>query len=806
MGHDEERRVVRGYCPQCKAMCPTIAVIERGLFTKVLPDWNHPNSSKLCPKGLAGPELVYSKSRLRFPMRRTRPKGNTDAGWQRISWDEALDQIADRLNRLKGEFGAESVAFYRPSNGGSASKDWVPWFQRLAHAFGSPNIVFTTHICNWHKDIASAYTYGVGIPDPEFEKSGCILIWGHNPHNTWPTHVRDIERGLRNGAKLVVIDPRRTELAERADLWLQVHPGNDLALALSMIHVMIGEKLYDKDFVMHWTNAPFLVRTDTGKLLRPGDIGFSSQTNAFLVWDESSGTAKRYNPETLSFETNSVSPALYGKYKFLVENGVEVECKPVFELLREIVSQFSPESTTSMTRLRPEIIREAVRMFTSAKHLSYYTYNGVEQQTNSTQTNRAICILYSMTGDFDTTGGNRVLPRLSVRPVAGYDLLTDEIERKRVGAIERPLGPPGTEQRLKHIRSIRANDFYEAVLTGNPYSFKGLVAFGGNLVTSNPQSQRGFEAISALDFFVQAEMFMTPPCELADIVLPAASYWESWHARAGFEHSARANCHLQLREAVVPPQHDSKPDMEVIFSIAQRLGLGEHFWGGDIEAGFNYWLSPLGVTVSDLRKHPGGITIEIAQTERAYLKTEENKRIPKGFNTPSRKIEIYSPLLKDYGYEPLPVYEESKLKRLYEENLIKARYPLTLTNFKLLEYCHGWGRCLPSLRRRAPEPYVEINPATGTDLDVEDNELVSLETPTGAVRMKSRLTDSVPSGVVATQHGWWQGCDELGLPGYDPCSPEGANINLLYETKVWDSLSGAYPIKGYPCTIKKISF
>jgi len=784
-------------------MCPTIARVEDGVFTKALPDWDHPNACTLCPKGHAGPEMVYSEARLRFPMRRTRPKGDPDPGWERISWDEALDTIATKLNHIKTKFGAETVAFYRSSPSGSASKDFWDWMHRLSHAFGNPNTLSTTHICNWHKDSASAYTYGVGIPEPEFDKSSCILIWGHNPYNTWPTHVRDIQRAIKNGAKLIVIDPRRTEIAEKADLWLQVCPGTDGALALSLLNVMIAEGLYDKGFVLDWTNGPFLVRDDTGNLLKANDIATGADSESYMVWDETRQLAKAYAPDTMSFETDSLSPALTDTYTVDLAGGKQVECKTVFQLLTDLVSQYPLEKAMEITKVPSDKIQQAARMFATIKPASYYTLNGIEQQTNSTQTNRAICLMYAITGNFDAVGSNRILPKLPVNPVNGFEFLTPDIERKRLGCAERPLGPPGMMQRIKSRGAIRANDFYEAILRGRPYQMKGLVAFGGNLITGNPESRVGRKALSKLDFFVQVELFMTPPAELADIVLPAASFWEAWHVRAGFQHSAKANCHVQLREAVVEPQHESRADIQIIFEIAQRLGLGDKFWGGDIEAAFNHQLSPLGLTVEDLRRHPGGITIDHPSVEKAYSKKDPKTETPAGFNTPCKRIEIYSQLLKNHGYEPLPVYKESMARRTLDEET-SAKYSFTLTNFKFLEYCHGWGRCLPSLRQRVPEPFVEIHPAKATELGIKDGELVAIETSNATIKVKAKLTNVVSPSVVCMQHGWWQECEELGLPPYDPYSRDGANVNLLYSAKVSDPVSGSFPMKGYPCIIRKL--
>lgn len=802
MSNQKNTKLVRGYCAQCDARCPTIAHVENGIFTKVAPDREHPNACALCLKGLAGPEMVYSPARLKFPVKRTKPKSDPDPGWQRISWDEAFDTIAARLKNIKTEFGAESVAFYRPAFAGSPSQDFWDWGQRLANAFGSPNVLATTHICQWARDNATAYTYGTGIQPPEFEKSACILLWGHNPYHTDQAHVRDIERAINNGARLIVIDPRRTQAAKKADVWLQVHPGTDGALALGLLQVMITEDLFDSKFVMEWTDGSFLIRNDTGDRLKQKDINSDASTDNCMAWDKSSQSAKPYDTRTMSFAVENVVPALTGSYNVTLADGKQIICKTAFQCLTELVCQYPPERVEEITGVSADKIREAARMFATVKPASYYTYNGIEQQTNSSQTNRAVCLAYALTGNFDVEGSNRALPRLSVNPVIGLDFLTPEIDSKRLGSAERPLGPPGKLQRTRG-RSIRANDLYKAIISGNPYPIKAVVAFGGNILMANPDTATGREALSKLDFFVQAELFMSPPALLADIVLPACSFWETEHVRAGFRHSAKDNCHVQIREAVVPPQHESKSDMEIIFELAKRLGLGNKFWEGNMEAAFSYQIAPLGITVKDLRKQPGGITLPHPSSEKAYSKKNPETGIPIGFNTSSRRIEIYSQLFKDNGYEPLPLYKESIAKTGLSEK-IQQEYPLTLTNYKLLEYVHGCGRCLPSLRRRVPEPFVEINPSKAMELGISDGDIVAIETPGAAIRVKAKLTDAVSPGVVCTQHGWWQECQELKLPGYDPYSASGANVNLLYTGKHFDPLSGSYPNRGYPCRVRKL--
>jgi anaerobic selenocysteine-containing dehydrogenase len=175
----------------------------------------------------------------------------------------------------------------------------------------------------------------------------------------------------------------------------------------------------------------------------------------------------------------------------------------------------------------------------------------------------------------------------------------------------------------------------------------------------------------------------------------------------------------------------------------------------------------------------------------------------KGFKTPSGRIELFSQTFKEHGYDPLPVHQEPAISPISKSEWIRE-YPLILTCSKVLHFCHGQHRALPSLRRVVPHPYVEIHPEKARELGIENDEWVYVETPFGKIKLKAKLTSGIAVNVVCTQHGWWQSCPELDLPGYDPYSSEGSNANLLYSTESIDKISGSVPYKAYLCKVHKI--
>jgi anaerobic selenocysteine-containing dehydrogenase len=360
-----------------------------------------------------------------------------------------------------------------------------------------------------------------------------------------------------------------------------------------------------------------------------------------------------------------------------------------------------------------------------------------------------------------------------------------------LGLAARPLGP----SRFGHITT---DELYRAILDGQPYPVRGLITFGSNLLISHADGRRGRAALAALDFYVHADLFMNPTAELADIVLPVASCFECEGLRPGFEVSADAQAHLQLRQRVVAPRGEARSDTEIVFALACRLGLGEYFWQGDIAAAYRHLLEPSGIALETLAANPGGVRLPLETRYRKFA--DEQDGAPRGFNTPSRKIEFYSEAFLAQGYPPVPTYAEPLVSPISQPQLA-ARFPLIFTCAKNTLFCESQHRNLPSLRRRARDPEVELHPTAAAARGIADGDWVDIATPEGSVRARARLNATLAPGVVCGEHGWWQACSELGAPGYDPFSPAGSNLNTIIGTGALDPVSGSVPHRAYLCEI-----
>jgi anaerobic selenocysteine-containing dehydrogenase len=799
MSVDGKRKVL-GYCGFCAVHCPVVTTVDAGArILSVEPDRAHPYGGAICAKGRAAPEFHDHHDRVNVPLRRTRPKTDGDPGWEPCGWDDALDLIARKMLEIRASSGPQAVAFNKGTVGGTALTDSERWLQRLINHFGTPNIGGTTHLCQWPRDTGGAhYTFGTpALPMPDVARSGCIVVWGSNPNGNFLSLATDIAAAKARGARLLVIDPRRVGLANKADVWLQVRPGTDGALALGLIHLLIRERRYDAAFVREWTNAPLLVRDDTGALLTGADVhGGASTAGLYVAAGEADGDLVLYDAARGAYASDA-RLALTGSRDVRLADGRGVTCRPAFARLASIAAAYEPEVVARITGARADGVVAAARLLARHRPVSHYFHNGLVQHTNATQASRAIEVLYALLGDFDRPGGNVPGPSPRVNDVSGRAALPSAMAALRLGRAERPIGPPAIPG------TVTAYDLYRAILDGEPYPVRALVSFGANMLLANGDSLRGRRALERLEFFAQIELVHTPTSRFADVLLPAASWMESSALKVGHRYPLDAMAHVQFREAVVPPLHERRSDVAIIFDLATRLGLGDVFWGGDIDAGYRHLLAPGGVSLEELRARPYGTSVTGAPLRyRKYADVHETGGAARGFATPTRKVEIFATRFAEHGLPALPVYVEPALSPRSRPD-VAERFPLILTNAKRPQYMHSQHRGLPSLRKTAPDPTAEIHPETARRFDVTSGEWILVETPSGRVRARAHVTDAILPGVVCCSHGWWEACPELGLPGFDPYTEAGANQNLLVLNDRHDPVSGGTPHRSTLCRVVK---
>jgi anaerobic selenocysteine-containing dehydrogenase len=769
-----ETQKTPAFCTQCRSRCGCVAVTQDGRLLGIEPLPGHPSGEKLCPKGRAAPELVYHPDRLTRPLKRTNPKGDADPGWQPISWDEALDTIASRMRAIAGAHGAEQVAFSITTPSGTHISDSISWIERLVRAFGSPNIIYGTEICNWHKDFATRFTFGHDIGTPDFANTDCVLLWGNNPAATWLARTAEIQKAIKRGAKMVVVDPRPTVFARRADQWLRVRPGTDQVLALGLANLMIERGAFDREFLTQWSNGPLLVRDDTGRFLRESDLHNGGRDDILY--------ARSQSGELLGYDaTNGIwlDDDATSELRVTAEVG-GVPCRSAFELYATAAAQWPLQRTADATGIEPQAIEHAAELLGKAPTVAYYAWNGIGQSVTATQTDRALTLLYALTGSYGRAGGNVPGAAAVFGDISGQELLSPAQRAKAIGLDQRPLGP-GLQN------WVTARDVYRAVLTGEPYPVRMLFSFGTNILVSQPDTALARRAFEQLEFHVHADFFLNPSAAYADIVLPVATSWEREGLRPGFDTSLEGLRRVQLRPPVVAPVGEARADTDIVLALAERLGLAEKFFGGSADRGHDTVLKSAGLTVAQLRQHPEGIELESTVPLEAHALPAANG--PRGFPTPTRRVEIYSERFAEHGYAAVPAFEGA-LEQPHDPN-----YPLRLGCAKTVAYCHSQHRNIASLRRLMPDPLIEIAAEDAAARNIAAGDWVHIRTALGTATARASVSPSLAPGSVFGQHGWW-----VPVEGVEPLA---ANINRVIDTSHADPISGSIPLRCSWCEIEK---
>jgi anaerobic selenocysteine-containing dehydrogenase len=549
-----------------------------------------------------------------------------------------------------------------------------------------------------------------------------MLIWTGNPFYSRTPAARAFMEAREGGVKFIVVDPRMSPIAAIADIHLRLRPGTDGALALAMANVIISEGLHDRQFVAEWTKG--------------------------------------------------------------------------FDEYRAYAAEFPLERAEQITGVPAALIREAALLYATTKPAAMMpSSTPVVHHTNGVQNQRAVAALVGLTGNWDIPGGNVVQPPSWLETGGGF--VTREGEFKmtrqwselppRVGAARFPVWTDMIDQG-------QAMDLPRHIDSGEPYPLRGLVAFGLNY-RMFPDSLGFLEAIQKLDFIVDVDPFATDTAKYADIVLPACTSVERSELR----------CYPQkyviFTQPVIEPLGESRSDHDIIFALADRLGLpyepGDHPRGGTylpngapdfndaFEATTDWILQPSGMTVAQLKEHPGGMPVP-NPLPVSFRKYEKN-----GFPTPSGKMELTSSLLDKHSQHPgidaLPVYREPRLSAETTPEIAKD-YPLILgTGTRLPMFIHSRTFRLPWTRSLRPDAAVDLNPADATRLGIRQGDRVELSTPNGAIEVKANVTELAHPGVAHMFHDY----------------PE-ADVNTLLPGDYLDPISGFPGFKALLCAVRKV--
>lgn len=450
-----------------------------------------------------------------------------------------------------------------------------------------------------------------------------------------------------------------------------------------------------------------------------------------------------------------------------------------FEQLKKHVQEYSPEKVSEITWVPADSIREAARLYATSKPACLTWGNGIDNNVNSFGTARALAILRSITGNAGMPGGDvdwaqSGLIRKDMPEIMRPESLPPEMRNKGLSA---------SEKKLPFFSFILPQSIVKSILKGDPYKLRVCYVQGGSLLHTYSHALETYEAFKKLDFLVVTDFFMIPTAQVADIVLPCGTFLEIDNIH---QNDFSTNVSIVQKVAQIG---ERRSDYEILKELGKRLGLEEYFWDTN-EGVLDFALKPVGLTFKEFRKIgllPG------RKQYKHYLKD--------GFHTPSKKIEIFSKRLQEWGFDPLPTWREPPESPFSDPTLAK-KYPLVMTNRKLEYYQHSGERQITSLRARRPEPLVCIHPDTAGKLGIVDNDWVYIETKRGKIKQKAQLVLDLDPRVVIVDYGWWfpERGDNMEVNGWAE-----SNVNVLTDNTRQSSNPemGSATLRGILCKVYK---
>jgi cysteine desulfurase NifS len=692
--------------------------LRDGKMVDIKADTGHP-LGMICRRGEHAPEIVYSESRLKYPMKRKGKKGTYE--FERIFWDEVYDLIVQNLNKIKKESGPEAVAIY--TGRGAFELALCDMFQpkdvavssasNILFPFGSPNTMGVGALCYVSfAMIAPHVTMGRMLINmfTDMENAEMLVVWGANPAtDSPPLDMYRLEAAAKRGAQVVVIDPRRTETVTRTGgEWIPIRPGTDGALALSMIEVMIEEDFYDEDFAENWCHG--------------------------------------------------------------------------FEDLKKYVQHYTPEVTESITGIPAATIRRLTRQLVRATGACPVMYTGLEYSDSGIQAIRAVLSLFALAGHLDVPGG------------IGLTMLDTHFPINRSCNQKNPNLNLALARDKFPLYSIyrgesHASALVPSVLTGKPYSIRGLIIHGASLLTSWPQTPLWRETLSKLDFQVSIDRQLTADSAYSDVVLPATTMFE-------IDSYMTYGPIFRLREKVIEPVGEARNDYLIMAELARRLGYGNLYPQSEKEM-IRFALKDSAYTPEQVKAAGGLVKIptpmmEYKKWKKGKLRTDGTP----GFETPTGKFEIWSTVLEDHGYEPLPKYVEPKEGPLADPKLFK-KYPLVFnsgarphTDFRSQH--HG----IKGLLKDNPEPTVELNSIDAQKRHIKNGDLVEVRSLRGSVPFRARISEDIVQGAVE--------CNMGGGTPVGPAAWKEWNVNELTDLTKYDKISGFPVYKALLCEVVRV--
>lgn len=683
--------------------CHLKAYVDNGRIVRIESD--NPYEGKGCARGLSRVKWIYADNRVLTPLKRIGEKG--EGKFKPISWDEALNEIASKMKQAIASDGAKSILMT------SASGNMDSFANSTMKTFGAylGGVTFQAgSLCCSAVTAAMTAMVGMRYVDTRdtIEDAKYIVCWGNNPIVTmqayWPRYLKAKERG----AKIIVIDPRRSETAARADAWIPIAPGTDPVLALGMIRIFAEEHLLDEAFLKAHSGAPFLVDA-SGALLKEN----ASDAASCLVFDKKSGKLVRH-------DVPDIDPALDVK-GLPVPKGTHT----VLELVLEEARDWTLERVEQETRVPASVVVRLARDYAkSGASMIISNMGSFQRVENGTYAAAAHYYLAILTGNIGRAG-------TGVCDAGGVTQMA------KFGA---PIPAPAVKP--AKVPGIPTAKLGEYILEEKPHKINVWYSQTCAPVGQWPNTNKVIAALRKVPFVVVADSLLTPTAMYADIVLPAATVFEYKTLLTG----ARTH-YVQWSEKAVEPQGEAKPDYWIMAQLAKRFGFGEVFDLTPEQMAENV-LAPSGIKLEDVKKKP------VCPVSGPWIPFAGGV-----FYTPTKKGQLYAEGWIKKGFKPILTYMRAKESPKGNPKLA-AKYPLQAIQRKVTRNIHTSHQDNEWLKEVFTDaPTVLICTKDAKARSIADGDMVVVYNDRGECKGRAIVTDGIISGAISLENGWWQDKD-----------------------------------------------
>ncbi len=707
VGQEESAlKTFRASCTMECIHCHLKATVKDGKIVKIESD--NPYDGKACARGLSRIKWVYAKDRVLTPLKRVGKKG--EGKFEPMTWDEALDLIASKMKEAIAQNGSESILF------SSASGNMDSFANATMGAFGDylgGVTIQTGSLCCGAVTASMVPMFGKRYVDTRdtIADANLIIAWGTNPLVSMQAYWKRYLEAKAKGAKLIVIDPRRSETAARADQWIPIKPGTDVALALGMIRVMAKEKLLNTDFLKAHTGAAYLV-DKKGQLLRESD-----DKNSYLVYDLKTKTIVRH-------DTAGIDPALTLDTIRLPKQSVAA--RTVLSMLLAEAEVWSPEKVEKETRVPAKTVVELARAYaTSPAAMIIQNMGSFQRVEMGTYAAAAHLTLATLTGQVGRAGTG----------------VCDAGGAGQMAKFGSPIPAPKTKP--KKVPGLPKAKFGEWTLQDKPTKINVYYTQTCAPVGSWPNTNAVIKALEHIPFVVVADSLMTPTAKFADVVLPVTTVFEYDSLLAGHR-----THYVQWSEKAIEPQGVAKPDYWIWAQLAKRMGFGEAFDLTPDQMAENV-LKPSGISLAAVKQAP-----VCPVGDKKWIPYEGGR-----FATSTQKAHLYVEDWAQKGFSPVLHWYRPKESPEGNPELAK-RYPLQAIQRKVIRNIHTSHQNNEWLREVFPDaPVVLMHEADAARRGIADKDMVVVYNDRGEHRARAVVSQNIIEGTLCLENGWWFGVD-----------------------------------------------